>query len=200
MTKPKIDIYDKHSHMVSQLAKPGEAIIADLTSETAHIWHMATGLAGESVEVDCCLRNLVLSYGCDDSELLCNDMNHFMKELGDYEFYLRALCDAFCVTTFKDGAHLSINTQDTQGSLLEKSCALLEKIKKFAVYKRQDEDFVKELKDDLYGLTNITMPLLYEAYDLNREDVLQMNYDKLHKRYSKGTYSNKQAIDRKDVK
>ena len=71
----------QYEKMVSDLAKPGEDILATLTPEKAHLWHMATGLATEAGEfLDAVKKYVIYSKPFD--------FDHHREELGDCEFYL----------------------------------------------------------------------------------------------------------------
>lgn len=70
--------------MVATLVKPGIHIIASLTPEQAHVWHMLTGLMGEVGElIDALKKNII--YGKD------LDRENVKEELGDIEFYLEGV-------------------------------------------------------------------------------------------------------------
>ncbi len=111
-----------HPQLVSMLAKPGGKIIADLTPDSAHLLHMAVGVAGESGELLDAIKKA--TFYCKPL-----DRENVVEELGDLEFYMEGLRQA----------------------------------------------------------TGIT-----------REEVLAHNIAKLMKRYSSGTYSDKEARDRAD--
>ena len=111
-----------YEDMVEALVKPGEDILASLTPEGVNMWHMATGISGESGE----LLDAVKKFAIYNKPL---DRENVIEELGDLEFYMEGLRQAIFVT---------------------------------------------------------------------RADVLQANMNKLSVRYSKGTYSDKQAQERAD--
>jgi NTP pyrophosphatase (non-canonical NTP hydrolase) len=73
-----------YAEMVKSLAKPGAAIVASLTSEAAHILHMAVGIAGESGE----LLDAVKKHVIYNKPL---DLENVIEELGDLEFYMEGL-------------------------------------------------------------------------------------------------------------
>ena len=80
MTELEID----HNKMVAALAKPGEAIVAALTSANADLLHMAVGISGESGELldavkKCAIYNKPINY------------ENVVEELGDLEFYMAGL-------------------------------------------------------------------------------------------------------------
>ena len=81
----------QHKKMVSALAKPGEDILATLTPESCHIWHMASCIPSEAGEVFDAVKKHVI-YG---KEL---DRNHVIEELGDLEFYMEGLRQALGIT------------------------------------------------------------------------------------------------------
>jgi len=73
-----------HAELVEKLAKPGEDIIAQLTPEKAHLWHMATGASGESGELEDAIKKHVIYNKPLDRE-------NVIEELGDLEFYLEGI-------------------------------------------------------------------------------------------------------------
>ena len=74
----------QHAAMVAELAKPGREIVAELTPEKAHLWHMASALMGEAGELFDAVKKCAV-YGKD------LDVDNVVEELGDIEFYLEGL-------------------------------------------------------------------------------------------------------------
>jgi NTP pyrophosphatase (non-canonical NTP hydrolase) len=70
--------------MVDALAKPGEAILASLTPEKAHLLHMAVGIAGEAGELLDAIKKHVI-YNKEP------DLKNIVEELGDLEFYMEGM-------------------------------------------------------------------------------------------------------------
>lgn len=85
------NINERHQEMVAGLAKPGAEIAMQLTPTNAHAWHMATGVAGEAGEV----LDLVKKVVAYNKPL---DREHLVEELGDVEFYLEGLRQAFNIS------------------------------------------------------------------------------------------------------
>lgn len=74
-----------YSLMVRSLAKPGAQIIADLTPDNAHLWHMASCICGEAGELfDAIKKPAIYAKGTIDRA-------HVVEELGDIEFYMEGL-------------------------------------------------------------------------------------------------------------
>jgi NTP pyrophosphatase (non-canonical NTP hydrolase) len=73
-----------YSEMVKALVKPGEDIIKQLTPKQAHLWHMATLLAGEAGELLDAVKKHVV-YGKP------LDMENVIEEMGDIEFGMEAM-------------------------------------------------------------------------------------------------------------
>ncbi len=73
-----------HELLVEKLCKSGEAIVAEMTPETAHLWHMATGIAGEAGE----LLDAIKKHAIYGKEL---DLENVIEELGDLAFYIEGL-------------------------------------------------------------------------------------------------------------
>jgi len=73
--------FDEYEEFVMSRIKPGEAILASLTPEKAHMWHMVSGIAGEAGEVLDAVKKWAV-YGKD------LDVDNVIEELGDLEFYI----------------------------------------------------------------------------------------------------------------
>lgn len=84
-------LVDDHATMVKSLAKPGSAIVESLTARKAHLWHMATGVAGEAGELLDCVKKAVIY----NKEL---DLENLIEELGDLEFYMEGLRQPLGIT------------------------------------------------------------------------------------------------------
>jgi NTP pyrophosphatase (non-canonical NTP hydrolase) len=85
------DVEKAHTEMVLALAKPGEDVLASLTPEKAHLWHMITGLSGEVGE----LLDSIKKHVIYNKEL---DIGNVVEEKGDIEFYLKGLRTALNIT------------------------------------------------------------------------------------------------------
>lgn len=73
-----------HSEMVSVLVKPGTDIISSLTPEKSELWHMATGVSGESGELlDAIKKHVIYNKPLD--------IENVIEELGDLEFYMEGV-------------------------------------------------------------------------------------------------------------
>lgn len=80
-----------HSEMVTALAKNGQAIIDSLDVTKAHAIHMAIGISGESGELlDAIKKHVVYNKPLDRENVV--------EELGDLEFYMEGLRQAFGIT------------------------------------------------------------------------------------------------------
>ena len=80
-----------HSEMVAVLAKDGQAIIDDLTADTAHNLHMAIGISGEAGELlDAGKKQAIYNKPIDRENVV--------EELGDIEFYLEGLRQNLSIT------------------------------------------------------------------------------------------------------
>ena len=80
----------EHHELVRQLAKPGEEIIDDLTPTQAFVLHMAIGVSGEAGE----LLDAIKKFAIYQKPL---DLENVVEELGDIEFYLQGIRQAFCI-------------------------------------------------------------------------------------------------------
>jgi len=70
--------------MVRKLVKPGQVIKEQMTPEKAHLWHMATGVAGEAGE----LIDGIKKWVAYNKPL---DRENIIEELGDLEFYMEGV-------------------------------------------------------------------------------------------------------------
>jgi NTP pyrophosphatase (non-canonical NTP hydrolase) len=74
----------KHDEMVQALVKPGADIVAQMTSEKAHLLHMALGVAGEAGELaDQLKRHTIYNKPIDRDNVI--------EELGDLEFFVEGI-------------------------------------------------------------------------------------------------------------
>ena len=78
----------EHHELVSQLAKPGQEIIDELTPIQAYALHMAIGVSGEAGE----LLDAIKKFAIYQKPL---DFTNLIEELGDIEFYLEGIRQAF---------------------------------------------------------------------------------------------------------
>lgn len=82
---------EEYPDMVKALAKPGIAILADLTVNQANVLHMAVGISGEAGE----LLDAIKKYTIYQKPL---DFTNVLEELGDLEFYMEGLRQEFSIT------------------------------------------------------------------------------------------------------
>jgi len=185
-----------HPEMVAGLAKRGEDIISDLTTDSIHLLHMAVGIAGEAGEL---CQAIYLS-----DNLLSIDRENVVEELGDLEFYLEGFRQGLQLarneTVPLDYVHQPYSSvfalvKDNSIQLNIECSILLDFIKKSAFY-------VKPVKTDLVieSLIKINdyMHELREAFLITHEQTLDNNIGKLGERYKGHSYSNEQAIKRVD--
>jgi hypothetical protein len=179
---------NEFKEMVTKLAKSGSDIKKSLTPEGCHLWHMATGIAGEVGEACEALNNL--------------DKVNLIEELGDIQFYIEGLVQGV------DGVDYiqlvpakTINNTSPIHMLIKSGADILDYVKKHVAYNKRLD--VSGLMDSLTKL-NIVISHLYAVYDLTHEQVIQDNMNKLMKsknaRYSSGEYSDTQAQFRADKK
>ena len=185
-----------HPEMVAGLAKRGEVIIEELTPLSAHLLHMAVGIAGEAGEL---CQSIYLSEDFDSI-----DTENAMEELGDLEFYLEGLRQGLQLarnqtvsldTGFQPYESIFYKVKDNAIQLNIECSILLDSIKKSAFY-------VKPVKTGLVieSLIKINdfMLELRESFGFTHEDTLNHNIGKLGERYQGHNYSNEQAIERAD--
>jgi len=77
--------------MIAGLAKPGEDILATLTSAKCHLWHMGSCVPGEAGELfDAVKRHVIYNKEIDRANVI--------EELGDLEFYMEGLRQGLGIT------------------------------------------------------------------------------------------------------
>jgi NTP pyrophosphatase (non-canonical NTP hydrolase) len=79
-----------HPELVTALAKPGSDILDDLSPDQAFVLHMSIGVSGESGE----LLDAIKKWAIYQKPL---DIDNVIEELGDIEFYLQGIRQAFCI-------------------------------------------------------------------------------------------------------
>lgn len=80
----------EHKKLVFELAKPGQDIVDELTPMQAFALHMAIGVSGEAGE----LLDAIKKFAIYQKPL---DLENVVEELGDIEFYLQGIRQAFCI-------------------------------------------------------------------------------------------------------
>lgn len=173
----------KHEEMVAGLVKPGKVILSELTPDDCHLWHMATGLMGEAVELHQAIIN--------------NDLDNFIEEGGDSCFYQTALFQ-ICEMSYHDISDKIPSTQSdlsTTDDYLRVCGEILDAVKKCVIYRKDvDLDIFRDLLiDSKKILRNIA-----SCYSLSIGTFQDHNYAKLGKRYNGHKYSDEQAQARKD--
>lgn len=189
------DIIKKHHDMVLRLKKPGQKILESLTAWDCDFMHMAGCLPGEASEL------------YDEIE---NNSTDLIEELGDFAFYLVA-CRAILKTgawTGETGGQTSPHRNSVQ--LMRLGGHFWDVVKRAVVYRkpidkpdskyqgRTLEAVAKEYLDQMEQCFGAI--LTYYSYTL--DEILEANYHKLADadtgRYSSGSYSDKEAQERKD--
>jgi NTP pyrophosphatase (non-canonical NTP hydrolase) len=79
-----------HTELVTALAKPGCDILDDLSPDQAFVLHMSIGVSGEAGE----LLDAIKKWAIYQKPL---DLENVVEELGDIEFYLQGIRQAFCI-------------------------------------------------------------------------------------------------------
>jgi len=72
---------ESYSEFVSSIVKSGNVIAREMTTENAHLMHMAIGISGEAGELLDAIKKVII-YGQD------LDLVNVKEELGDLEFYI----------------------------------------------------------------------------------------------------------------
>ena len=167
--------------MVEALAKDGSDIISGLTSESAHLLHMAVGVQGE-------IGELIENYLWNGSQ------ENRIEEFGDVEFYLQGIAGPLNYSISLDVVDSCSVSNDLLG-LSVAGAALLDAIKKQSIYEKQldADEVLRQMIEIRQRLVN-----LYYIFGITREQAIAANIAKLGKRYADGNYSNKSAQERAD--
>jgi len=186
----------QHPEMVKGLAKSGAQIINDFTPDTAHILHMAIGIAGESGELASVIHSKF--------EFEAIDKKNVVEELGDLEFYLEGFRQGLGIsrletivddTSYDMDRGIMSSAKNGAMFLNIASSILLDQIKKVAFYvKPVNTDNVVKSLIKIEGHMYILRKCFYITY----EQTLEHNIAKLGDRYQGHQYSDEQAIARAD--
>lgn len=181
-----------HPELVAALVKPGDVIAAEMTPAEADLWHAATGVCGEAIEIlDANMTALIYSRPIDQTNLV--------EELGDMEFYLEQTRQNLGIT--RDETTRLVGIRPTMGFFPESAALavvggdLLDAAKKVVIYKKpaDRENFIMILASIEMVMENIR-----DVFGITREYTLGENIAKLSVRYAGLTYSNTAAQDRAD--
>lgn len=179
----------EYKEMVSNLAKPGEDIVASLCPATAHRIHMAIGISGEVGELLDCWEGTEVP-----------DRENLVEELGDIEFYFEGLLQGYSLEQPEDTGHpdkVSCSDPFLRCSII--AADLLDTVKKEVIY-RKDPNM-----DKIGTLTSAfrhQLNRIYRSMQVTKGEAHVHNMNKLLKgknaRYAAGSYSDKAAQDRAD--
>ena len=168
--------------MVRQLSQPGEEIIAKLTPEKAHLWHMATGLVGEWLEFELALLNM--------------DEENALEESGDMLFYLEGMLMFLPEDMIAGEPDVNPPRNSSEALADTKSVFtdLHDQCKKYIVYGKEN------LSDlcDTYCFACFYFKQLMKLRGYTMKHIELANMKKLSKRFPGFQYSDKSAIERKD--
>lgn len=86
---PSIEL--EHQQMVHALVKPGEVLLASLSSDRVDLWHGATGVCTEAGELLDAIKKMAIY----NKQL---DRDNVIEELGDLEFYMQQVRNRLDIT------------------------------------------------------------------------------------------------------
>lgn len=180
----KIDPSDiDYAGMVALLAKPGAEIVASMTPEDAHLWHMATGMCTEAHE-------LAIYEGIENA----------VEELGDFLFYLEGACQAVGETLDTVSEYLLNTANLPELPIGSASCMLLDLVKKSVVYRQEYTvgDWLHHLAIVLKSFYSCCWELKLPSKGISLEDIKDYNKIKLATRYEGLVYTDYSATARAD--
>lgn len=165
--------------MVSKLVKDGSQILSELTPEKCHLWHMATGLVGETIEL-----------------MEATTLENKIEELGDIEFYSEGIRQAVGITMKDILSSTFISPQHPAAEAATIAAGwVLDAVKKHVAYNKplNLESLITSL-----ALCHFCVTMFTSQCGLTRNDVLKANMDKLSKRYPNFNFTNEAAQKRAD--
>lgn len=188
MTSSEIQSY--HIDMVSNLKKRGEAVIDDLTPQTADLLHMAVGFSGEVAELMACLQPVF----CQTASL---DRENLIEELGDMEFYLQGIREILGLPRVDVSARLipDLLPRKLSIDLVIQAGEILDLVKKASIYAKPIDAASIAVQ---LALVEMVLENLRRIMNVSRDECLTHNLDKLGKRYPGFEYTNKRAQERAD--
>lgn len=186
-------IETRHLDMVCNLTKDPVQILKELDWERVHCWHMITGMTTEAIELIQESYEYVSSTGPRKF-----DMENFIKELGDYEFYLAGLLNwcgwenVPCKTRIPP---YTVNVSGVTTELLLATGKFLDQVKAWVIYNKPlDHAKLQACVNDI----QTALQELRSWIGISRKEVLEVNMEKLSKRQPTGTYVDAHAIERRD--
>jgi len=168
-------VKEEHEQLVKDLAVSGDELFAIWSPLTCHKVHMLLGLVGEVLELD-----LAVNEADGDTDTVPQEI---IEELGDIEFYLAGLYQAYFLTEEFGNA----------GELMPVVEALLTEVKRSIFYQKPN---LSDIENQLHAFSG-SLDALYQDINITRDQVLQANIDKLRKRYGH-TFSCEAANARRD--
>lgn len=194
----KTELEKQHADMVSSLVKKGERLKEEIGAFQLDIWHAATGIATEAGELMERTLNIKPTLTKEDRE-------NYIEELGDLEFYIEQLRRALSI----ERRHIHIKMEASFHNIvvlkvLNSVCRLcidagniLDLSKKVAIYNKPP-DFKKYEK--AIDVLELNMERLRSLLNINRDETLCANLNKLAVRYPNYKYSDTLAHERLDKK
>lgn len=187
-----------HAEMVRKLAKDGKNILATLSPNKVHIWHMASCIMGEASELMLGFNDYVTS---DPTPSIDN----IIEECGDVEFYVEGLRDGFNIkrqmaldylASVYDTLPISVTPFDSLDGVIIAAADIFDACKKWIIYEK-DVDHQKLHK--ALAKYEFHMGAFRKETEISYEQIIVANMAKLAKRYGADySYTNKAAQERVD--
>ena len=168
------------SELAREKAKPGVDIVETMTPEKAHLWHMATGIAGEAGEILDAAINA--------------DMENLKEEVGDIRFFMAGLTNGLEWPDAEADARANHSLQTCAIEVVLLASSILDLVKKHCVYNKQLDR--AELSIELETLRRVLAKVM-QFIPATPAEIYAATEAKLNKRY-KGGYSDAEAQARKD--
>jgi len=164
-------------------------MLAEMTPEKLHLWHMSSALLDEVAELAECMVDY--DHG---------KKTNAIEEFGDMRFFLQGICNVIDENlnyTFAACHGVRIRNSDTTETLMLLIAAgkLFDAVKRYVIYNGQ-LDRVKLVDSLVEVVRSITR--LYLVVEVSDEIVERSNRVKLGLRYAKLTYGDQAAQQRAD--
>jgi len=173
-----------YSDVVNKYCKPAEEILGTLTVRKMHLTHMCFGLATECAEI----QEIITEWPSRECR------TKLIKELGDLEFYLEGLGvgGRIEILSYTPRQHslpeLGVDLHTIVGSLITL-------IKNHIVYEACLTN--DDMRDVLYNVDYYLESIMHQI-KITREEVLEINKNKLDKRFGNVEYTNEAALAQRD--
>lgn len=186
---------------VAALAKNPDALLDDLNPDSAHLWHMATGIAGEVIEFMEALRGYIsITHDAKTAdewkEMRTKRRAHVIEEMGDIFFYCEGVRAALGLP---NPDHKDSLIDETGLGILVSAGEILDLSKKHAVYaKPLSDEHLEAIQHHLNIIHTALIQTIGSLHGATYHVVMEALDEKLNKKRYPNGYSNEAAQERAD--